>query len=338
MPLASNPESSTAKASHRRDCRISTGNTVAWSRVALAIHGNDATGITRTKAADVEQASQTEQTTFNLLAAAEPQLSHPSRQFSGEDISVTDHYQLNLGSLRSSITLTLHTHHAARIWQGRAARDGVRSIMGMAGYISVTNLIKQAAAQDDPYADWAMLQLEEKLMQAKAGMMALTQQLDRVKQDLPTQIDIGDNLNIHPVTLPLYIGSQLGFLAVYLLTDYDTLVRRTLLAHHTALIGRADMETWIDSGAHLLRSLFGLAQRYRLAAVTRDDMAAKNARAHEAIDKFGQPPQDILDGTRRSEFAPPIIRRASGPVDDAGTPADNTDELPLATAEPENES
>jgi integrating conjugative element protein (TIGR03761 family) len=135
---------------------------------------------------------------------------------------VADHYQLNLGSLRSSITLTLHTHHAARIWQGRTAREGVHSIMGMAGYISVTNLIKQTAAHDDPYADWAIVQLEEKLMQAKAGMLELTQQLDRIKQDLPTQIDMGDNLNIHPVTLPLYIGSQLGFLAVYLLTDYDT--------------------------------------------------------------------------------------------------------------------
>ncbi|MDH1440360.1 TIGR03761 family integrating conjugative element protein [Pseudomonas sp. GD03721] len=231
---------------------------------------------------------------------------------------MADHYQLNLGSLRSSISLTLHTHHAARIWQGRAAREGVRSIMGMAGYISVTNLIKQASAQDDPYADWAMLQLEEKLMQAKAGMLALAQQLDRVKQDLPAQIDIGDNLNIHPVTLPLYIGSQLGFLAVYLLTDYDTLVRQTLLAHHTALIGRVDMETWIDNGAHLLRSLFGMAQRYRLAGVTRDDMAAKNARAHEAIERFGLPPQDVLEGTRRSQFAPPIIHRAPGPEESPG--------------------
>lgn len=251
---------------------------------------------------------------------------------------MADHYQLNLGSLRSSITLTLHTHHAARIWQGRAAREGAHSIMGMAGYISVTNLIKQAAAQDDPYADWAMLQLEEKLMQAKAGMMALTQQLDRVKQDLPTQIDIGDNLNIHPVTLPLYIGNQLGFLAVYLLTDYDTLVRRTLLAHHTALIGRADMETWIDNGAHLLRSLFGLAQRYRLAGVTRDDMAANNARAHDAIERFGLPPQDVLEGTHRSQFAPPIVRRATGLVGDAASQTDLTDAQPATADEPEDES
>ncbi|WP_434702764.1 TIGR03761 family integrating conjugative element protein [Pseudomonas sp. Z1-12] len=236
---------------------------------------------------------------------------------------MADHYQLNLGSLRSSITLTLHTHHAARIWQGRTAREGVHSIMGMAGYISVTNLIKQAAAQDDPYADWAIVQLEEKLLQAKAGMLELTQQLDRIRRDLPTQIDMSDNLNIHPVTLPLYIGSQLGFLAVYLLTDYDTLVRHTLLAHHTALIGRRDMEAWIDDGAHLLRSLFGQAQRYRLAGVTRDDMAAGNARALAAMEKFGSPPTDILEGHRRSQFAPPITRRGSVTVDDADALVDD---------------
>ena len=85
-------------------------------------------------------------------------------------------------------------------------------------------------------------------------------------------------------------------------------MRRVLLAHHTALIGRPDMETWIDRGAHELRSLFGLAQRYRLAGVSRDDMAANNARAREAIDKFGTPPSKILEGSHRSQFAPPITR------------------------------
>ncbi|WP_223509943.1 PFL_4669 family integrating conjugative element protein [Pseudomonas sp. BF-RE-29] len=251
---------------------------------------------------------------------------------------MADHYQLNLGSLRSSITLTLHTHHAARIWQGRTAREGAHPIMGMAGYISVTNLIKQTSAHDDPYADWAMLQLEEKLLQAKAGMLELTQQLDRVKQDLPPQIDMSDNLNIHPVTLPLYIGSQLGFLAVYLLTDYDTLVRRTLLAHHTALIGRVDLEAWIDDGAHLLRSLFGLAQRFRHAGVTRDDMAANNARACEAIDKFGLPPQDILQGLRRSQFAPPIIRDGAVPMADTEAQVEDAEDPPAIMNAPEDEA
>jgi len=272
------------------------------------------------------------------LAALNPHLSQRFRPSLCEDNTVADHYQLNLGSLRSSITLTLHTHHAARIWQGRAAREGVHSIMGMAGYISVTNLIKQTAAQDDPYADWAIVQLEEKLMQAKAGMLELTQQLDRIRQDLPTQIDMSDNLNIHPVTLPLYISSQLGFLAVYLLTDYDTLVRRALLSHHTALIGRRDMEAWIDDGAHLLRSLFGQAQRYRHAGVTRDDMAANNARAIAAIEKMGLPPMDILEGHRRSQFAPPITRRDAVAVDDAEALAEDVVASSATVSKPEDDA
>ena len=242
---------------------------------------------------------------------------------------MVDHYQLNLGSLRSSITLTLHTHHAARLWQGRAAREGVFGIMGMAGYISVTNLLKQASSQDDPFADWFMLQLEDKVLQAKAELLALTEQVKLVERDLPSQVSIGDNLNIHPVTLPLFIGSQLGFLAVYLLTDYDSLVRRVLLAHHTALIGRADMEYWIDGGAHLLRSLFSMAQQFRLAGVSRDDMAANNARAREAVDKFGTLPQDILEGTRRSQFAPPITR-SHAHAEIEGTNPPEAEERPTA--------
>lgn len=233
-----------------------------------------------------------------------------------EDPPMADHFQLNLGSLRSSITLTLHTHHAARLWQGRLAREGSHPIMSMAGYINITNILKQAAAQDDPFADWFMLMLEEKLLQAKAQMGQLIEQVSHLEKLLPSQIDVGDNLNIHPVTLPLFIGSQLGFLAVYLLTDYDTLVRRVLLAHHTALIGRPDMEGWIDQGAHQVRSLFGIAHRCRVSGVTRGDAAATNARFQEAVDKYGLPPQDVLDGTRRSQFAPPILAMAPSTVDE----------------------
>lgn len=222
---------------------------------------------------------------------------------------MADHYQLNLGSLRSTITLTLHTHHAARLWQGRAAREGVHPIMGMAGYISTTNLMKQACSNDDPYADWAMLQLEEKLQQAKLGMETLSQQMEQLRERLPQQIDVGDNLNIQPVTLPLFIGSQLGFLATYLLTDYDTVVRHVLLAHHTALLSRIEMEQRIDAGAHLLRSLFGLAQRFKVAGITRKELAAKTAHAQDVIQRFGEVPEEVFSGQRRSSFAPPLDLR-----------------------------
>lgn len=49
--------------------------------------------------------------------------------------------QLNLGSLRSAMSLTLHTHHASRIWHGRAAAEGRPGIVGLNGYIAVMNRI-----------------------------------------------------------------------------------------------------------------------------------------------------------------------------------------------------
>lgn len=221
---------------------------------------------------------------------------------------MSESIQLNLGALRSTMKLTLHTHHAARIWHGRAASEGKNGIIGLSGFVGIMNKMKRGAEQDDPYSDWWMIRIEDKLAASKTTLTTIQEQLDQLMAGLPQALSIGDNLNIQPVTLPLFVNAQLGFMAVYLLTQYDDLARRLLLAHHTALIGRRDMERWLDEGAHVLRSLFGLAQQYRFSGASRDDFAAQNARAREALESFGELPQDVLDGTRRSGFAPPIVR------------------------------
>lgn len=217
--------------------------------------------------------------------------------------------QLNLGALRSAMQLTLHTHHAARIWHGRAAAEGRPGIIGLNGFVAIMNKMKRGAEQDDPYSDAWMLRIEEKLAQTKVTLQTLREQVDQALADVPPALTLGDNLNIQPVRLPLFINAQLGFMAVYLLADYDDLARRLILAHHTAMIDRRTLERWLNDGAHALRSLFSLAQQYRYSGTQRDDFAANNAAARAAREKFGELPQDVLEGTRRSRFAPPIVRR-----------------------------
>ena len=229
--------------------------------------------------------------------------------------------QLNLGSLRSTMSLTLHTHHASRIWHGRAPAEGRPGIIGLNAYISVMNKMKRGSEQDDPYSDWWMLRIEDKLEQTKAALKGLREQVDQALADVPPALSLGENMNVQPVKLPLFVNAQLGFMAVYLLADYDDLARRLILAHHTALIDRSTLERWLNDGAHALRSLFSLAQQYRYSGATRDDFASKNAVARATLEKFGELPQDVLEGTRRSRFAPPIARRASR----TGTPAADTD-------------
>jgi integrating conjugative element protein (TIGR03761 family) len=246
--------------------------------------------------------------------------------------------QLNLGSLRSAMALTLHTHHASRIWHGRAPAEGRPGIIGLNGFISIMNKLKRGAEQDDPYSDWWMLRIEEKITDTKARLQALREQVDQALADVPPALSVGENLNVQPVKLPLYVSSQLGFMAVYLLADYDDLARRLILAHHTALIDRSTMERWLNDGAHALRSLFSLAQQYKYSGAQRDDFAANNAVARAAREKYGELPQDVLEGTHRSRFAPPLVRRTPltatqrEPAEArASTPAESADE-PAAEA------
>ncbi|MCK6409733.1 MAG: TIGR03761 family integrating conjugative element protein, partial [Thauera sp.] len=182
--------------------------------------------------------------------------------------------QLNLGSLRSAMSLTLHTHHASRIWHGRTPAEGRPGIVGLNGFISVMNKMKRGAEQDDPYSDWWMLRIEDKLADTKVRLQALREQVEQVLADVPPALSLGENLNMQPVKLPLFVNAQLGFAAVYLLADYDDLARKLILAHHTALIDRSTLERWLNDGAHALRSLFSLAQQYRYSGTTRDDFAA----------------------------------------------------------------
>lgn len=114
---------------------------------------------------------------------------------------------------------------------------------------------------------------------------------------LPATLDISENLSVTPVKVPLFISNPLGFKAVYLLTNYDELARRILLAQHVGLVGRRDMEVWLDEGASVLRSLFSLAQSYQFSGATRDDFAANNARAEAARKMYEvrRDPQDILE-------------------------------------------
>lgn len=218
--------------------------------------------------------------------------------------------QLNLGSLRSAMALTLHTHHASRIWHGRAASDGKPGIIGLNGFLSIMNKLKRGAEQNDPYSDWWMLRIEDKINDTRERLQSLREQVDQALADVPAALSLGENLNVQPVKLPLFVNAQLGFMAVYLLADYDDLARRLILAHHTALIDRRTLERWLNDGGHALRSLFSLAQQYRYSGACRDDFAANNAAARAAREKLGDLPQDVLEGTRRSRFAPPISRRS----------------------------
>lgn len=235
-----------------------------------------------------------------------------------------------LGALRSKIELTLHTHHAVRIWKGRGVESGRPQIIGMRQFLLICGAIKQNAAKDDPYADHWLLELDAKLADIRAQLDQRLQELDGLLEQLPPELDVEENLNQQPLKIPVYTGGQHGWLALRLLIDFDRFVRRVMLAHHIALIGRRQMEEYIRVGGHLLRSLCASTQKYPgYSGATRDDFAANNVKARAAIEKFGELPEEVLAGRRRSDFAPPIQKSASSQAHDEDSTVED-DQAPLA--------
>jgi integrating conjugative element protein (TIGR03761 family) len=229
------------------------------------------------------------------------------------------HLQLNIGVLRADMELTLHTQEASRIWHGRRPGEEMHGIPGLNTFVGIMGTMKRGVEQDDPFSDWWMLRIEAKIARAKKKLLELR---DRVKAQLasvPPMLSMGENLSIHPVTLPLYIGSPHGFMAVYLLTDFDEIARNVKLAHHIAQIDRQTKDRWLDEGAGELRSLFGLAQRYRYSGATREDCRMQNGVWLAAVEKFGAVPIEVITGELRSGYAPALrgARKQRSPHEDS---------------------
>lgn len=225
----------------------------------------------------------------------------------------------NMGPLRSAIHIQLHTHNATRLWTGRrATENGPAPIIGMPRFIEILNQMRIAAEHNDPYADLWMLRMEEKLAQSRKLMQVMLEQAKAMFSELPEGIDIETCFNVQPARFPLFINAPLAYQGVYLLTDFDLLARQLLLASHIAIISRREMHNRLNNGAKVIRSAFGLAQKYRGSGLTRQDFIDKTPQARTAIERLGPLPEAILSGKLRSSFSSLLPDKAenTGAADD----------------------
>lgn len=219
-----------------------------------------------------------------------------------------------VGQLRSKIEMTLHTYPAVLAWHGRGVESGKPQVVGLKQFLSLAGRVHQAAGRDDPYADSWLLTLENKISETRQVLQQLQERVAAILDQIPEGLDVSRNMSQQPFVTPVFTGGQMGWQAVMLLMQYDSIVRDALLAHHIGLLGNKQRASIIrDQGGHALRSLCYAPVKFPgFSGATRDDFAANNAKARNAREKFGELPKDILEGTKRSEFAPTIRRESGG--------------------------
>lgn len=218
------------------------------------------------------------------------------------------------GALQSSVNILLHTHYAIRLWEGRK-RDapddtGVKKkrpeIISMPQAIARAGNASRDSAADNPYADMALVRLEEALQRATLKINENFSSLDAILSAVPKGVTLSEVESADPLNVSVFSRSPLGYRCVWLLVGYDQLAMKAFQAFHYGLISRSQRDTILDNGGHAVRQVYGVIQPYRTLAVTRRDIAEKTTQGLVAIERNGEPDPDVLSGKKRSSFSPPL--------------------------------
>ena len=214
------------------------------------------------------------------------------------------------GTLHGEVWLTLQTHQALMLVHGREALPDKPAIVGLIGFADRLRLIWQGAHSDDPYADWWLIRIDEAIRSVsdfvEAQQATVSSQLEQL-----SSMDVSVASSERPTRIRLQFASPYAYQAASLLARYDELVCAVITAAHVGLLGFERRQQIQHSCARKLRRLFMLPQNYRYLKLSRATVRARTGRAHEARKAMGEIPEDILNGERRSPFAP---RRLTTPA------------------------
>ena len=108
------------------------------------------------------------------------------------------------------------------------------------------------------------------------------------------------------MNIGVFSSSPLGYRCVWLLVGYDELVMKAFHAFHYGLISRVQRNSILDTGGHVVRKVYGVAQSYKTVHATRQDILSGTEKGRVAVSRFGKPDPDVMSGKKRSVFSPPL--------------------------------
>lgn len=218
------------------------------------------------------------------------------------------------GTLHGGASLILHTRQALDLVKGSSENvaRGIPRVTGLIAFSRKLRVVLQAAAADDPTADWMLIRIEEAVVVAREHIIKA---LELVEQLLTSRRNVVVTLrqSSEPVKVDFSfgMGSPYIYQLVYLLEDYDRLTAALLTAKHVALMNAETAANSIRNCKHYIRRVLELPSQWSYQSVSREDIRQNNQRAIRAMKWLAEVPQEVLGGARRAEFAPRIIAAAT---------------------------
>jgi len=207
------------------------------------------------------------------------------------------------GKLRGDARIVIQTRQAQKLVKGRERRAGVEPIIGMLAFGQRMKPLWTSSQNDDPYADWYLLQIEQCIDAAQKQIQEKRQWLSEVLEGMDgIKIDVASSRS--PIEIPLQFSNPYGYMGAYLVADYDALTRTILTTRHFGLIDRNRSEELLKNAGRAIRRSFNTVGLWKYTGVRRQDFDPINQTALRAKELMGEIPEEILSGSLRAKIAP----------------------------------
>lgn len=115
------------------------------------------------------------------------------------------------GTLRSQVTMEIQTSRAQRLVGGRKRCEGVEPIIGAIDFGRRTRALWQSAENDDPYADWTLLKIEDSIHSAKQMIESQSRRIGDILAGMEGfNIEIADS--VEPIQVSLQFGNPYRYM------------------------------------------------------------------------------------------------------------------------------
>jgi len=235
-------------------------------------------------------------------------------QFDSTQAFTSTEDQSGPGALRGEVWLTIQTWQAQMLVRGRNGTSEKPAITGLVGFAAYLRVIWQAARNDDPYAHWWLIKVDETLDSARELINKRQKELD-VLLDRMTALDVVVAQSSRPYRVPLRFANPYAYRGARLIAAYDTLVCTVLTGTHIGLFDRDTSDGVLNLCAHKIRGAFALPQDYRFLGIDREVVRKGTGKAVQAAELMGAVPDDIMRGEHRAPLIPRNVQFPTGSAD-----------------------
>jgi integrating conjugative element protein (TIGR03761 family) len=258
------------------------------------------------------------------LWARETQLERAKASYkfrSGADTVVADNEAARIRLLGKMVNedggtdyMALHMKDAVFLFMGRASSvDGNRHfIPGAKRAASCVNHLHIKTRDDNPYADWALIQVQEAIRALNVDIEAEQERLLGIVEDW-RKMGLGLQImkTATPQRFPIAMSSPYGYLLVQQLIRFDELLRVYTTLRHKGLMDDVEYRSHVDGWKRKFRVIYESPIRFErvlsdksMWALTRADFlpeasAASAQRVGTALAFLGDVPPAILQGVQQ---------------------------------------